>query len=155
VLLDIRRWQQKTFAEQKGLILSEHQRFGSDLVVIEGDAAQAIWKQEMAAQTDVPVIAHSAGDGKNTLAMGVPSLLIKFENRKWEFPYKEGGYGFAEVEVFLKEMEAFGWVDGKLQGIGEHDDTVMAFWHLNWGIDKLMAEGATEVYRGLQQGRQI
>lgn len=154
-LLDINRWQQKSFGEQKRLIESEHKRFGSDLVVIESDAAQAVWKQEMAEQTNVPVMGHSASDGKSTLELGVPSLLIKFENRKWEFPYKEGAYHHEEVEVFLKELEAFGWVDGRLQGIGEHDDTVMAFWHLNWGIDKLMREGASEMYRGLQPGRQV
>lgn len=153
-LLDVERWRQKTFDQQMGLIESRWDAFQSDLVVIEGDAAQAIWRQQVAANTDVPVLSHSASDGKHSLQRGVPALLIKLENRKWEFPWQPGGYHHEEVSAFLDEMEAFGWVDGKLQGVGEHDDTVMAFWHLNWGIDWLLQSGPRERYMGLQPGRQ-
>jgi hypothetical protein len=32
------------------------------------------------------------------------------------------------VQNWIGEMQAFGWADGKLQGVGSHDDTVMAMW---------------------------
>lgn len=153
-LLDIQRWQRKTFQQQIDLIEQKHQEYESDLVVIEGDAAQQVWKQHTAATTNVPVISHDAADGKTSLQIGVPSLLIQFENRRWEIPWQEGSYHRSETEVFLAELEAFGWVDGKLQGVGEHDDTVMAFWHLNWGIDKYWSTNrqADEQHRGIVPG---
>jgi hypothetical protein len=33
--------------------------------------------------------------------------------------------------IIRTEMAAFGWKDGKPQGVGEHDDTVMALWFAN------------------------
>lgn len=153
-LLDISRWQKKSFAEQIGLIQSQHRAFGADMVVIEGDAAQAVWKQQVATTTDVPVVKHFASDGKQDLANGVPGLLILLENRKWEFPEgPEGSYHRGNLDVFLDEAEAFGWVDGKLQGIGEHDDTVMGWWHLNWGMRRFVNDGSEEFHRGVQPGR--
>lgn len=155
VLLDVSRWRQKSFDEQVQLIEQRWRAYDADLVVIEGDAAQQVWRQHVGRNTAVPVMSHSAGDGKQSLSIGVPSLLIKLENRKWDIPWMVGGYHHDVVEAFLTELEAFGWVDGKLQGVGEHDDTVMAFWHLNWGIDKLVLEGPSEVRRGLQSGKQV
>lgn len=153
-LLDVQRWRQKTFDQQIELIKAEHAKFQADLVVIEGDAAQAIWKQQVDRTTQIPVVSHYASDGKNSLQIGVPSLLIKFENKKWEFPYLPGSLHFDQMEAFLNELEAFGWVDGKLQGVGEHDDTVMCFWHLDWGIDKMILGGPEEFRRGMQDGKQ-
>ena len=150
-LLDIERWQRKTFAEQIKLIEAKWGVYAADLVVIEGDAAQKIWKQEVARNTAVPVLSHDAGGEKHNLAVGVPGLLILLENRKWEFPYAPG-YHREEVDTFLTEAEAFGWVDGHLQGVGEHDDTVMCFWHLNWGIDRFLGMGTGEHRRGTQDG---
>lgn len=141
-LLDIQRWQRKTFGQQIDLIKEKHEAFASDLVVIEGDAAQQVWKQQVAETTAVPVVSHSAGDGKTSLQVGVPSLLIQFENRRWQIPFQEGSYHRDETDVFLAELEAFGWVDGHLMGVGEHDDTVMCFWHLNWGIDYFTSAGS-------------
>ena len=31
----------------------------------------------------------------------------------------------------MKSAPSFGWKDGRLQGVGEHDDTVMALWLAN------------------------
>ncbi|QOP66149.1 terminase large subunit, nuclease domain [Arthrobacter phage DanielleIgnace] len=135
-LLDIERWQGKSFDTQVKMIESKWLTYQADMVVIESDVSQVIWSQHVGRNTSVPVKAHAAGGEKQDLAVGVPSILIRFENRKWTFPYMEGTQRFEEVENFFGELEAFGWVDGKLQGIGEHDDTVMCFWHLDWGLDQ-------------------
>lgn len=156
VLLDVERWQQLSFDSQCALIERKANAFGADVVVIETDAAQAVWAQRVAESTPVPVVRHAAGDGKASLSLGVPSLLIKFENRKWEFPAAPG-YHRDIMDVFVAELGAFSWVDGKLQGVGEHDDTVMAFWHLNYGIDLLLGgnSGVGEYHRGMQDGRSM
>lgn len=151
-LLDIERWQRQSFGQQIALIEEKWKLFDADLVVIESDAAQRVWTQHMAETTAVPVVAHSAG-GKRDLGAGVPGLLLQFENRKWEFPYAQG-YHRAEMDVLLSEFEAFGWVDDKLQGVGEHDDTVMAFWHMDWGMGRFAAGlGIGEMRAGVQDGR--
>lgn len=137
-LLYVERWQRLGFKQQCELIETKWRQYKADLVVIEGDAAQAIWSQHMSAETPVPVLRHDAAGDKHDLAVGVPGLLIAFANRKWRIPWTAGTYLHDEVENMLKEFAAFGWVDGKLQGVGEHDDAVMAFWHLHWGMDRMV-----------------
>lgn len=155
-LIDIERWQRKSFQQQVDLIEAKWKQYDADLVIIESDAAQRVWKQQVAETTAVPVMAHAAGQEKASLATGVPSLLIELENRRWEIPHRPGSLRFDEVENFLTELEAFGVVDGKLQGVGEHDDLVMAWWHLAWGIRRLCGEaGYSEEHRGLQEGKNL
>lgn len=152
-LLDIERWQRVSFQEQTNLIVAKWQLFKADMVVIETDAAQQIWAKHVGETTPVPVARHT-GATKRDFAVGVPGLLIKLENRKWRFPHLEGSYHWEELNTFFSEIEAFGWVDGSLEGVGEHDDTVMAWWHLDWGIDQWTqaATGAAggEHHRGMQ-----
>lgn len=154
-LLDIERWQGKSFDAQVKMIESKWLVYGADMVVIESDVSQVIWSQHVGRNTSVPVKAHAAGGEKGDLAVGVPGILIKFENKKWTFPYQEGSRQHEEMKNFFGELEAFGWVDGKLQGIGEHDDTVMAFWHLDWGLDQFahaMGGSGDEHRRGTVPG---
>jgi phage terminase large subunit-like protein len=152
-LLDIQRWQRISFDDQIKMIEDRWQWFNAEAVVIESDAAQQIWAQHVGRNTAVPVVPHTAGD-KSKLATGVPGLLILFENRKWEFPFGPG-YHHEEVETFLSELEAFGWNDGKLEGVGEHDDTVMCFWHLNWLMDKMVGTGVQERHVGVNETREM
>lgn len=151
-MLDISRWRQVSFDDQVQLIGAQHQRYESDLVVIESDAAQSIWAKHVGRNTQVPVMQHSAAT-KTDLASGVPSLLIALSNRKWVIPYEPGSYHREHTDAFLGEAEAFGWQDGKLEGVGEHDDTVMCWWHLSWAIDRITTIGMVEHHRGVQPGR--
>lgn len=151
-LLSIRRWQRLSFTEQCQLIEDQWRAFRADIVVIESDAAQQVWHQHLARTTAVPVVQHDAG-GKRDLQFGVPGLLIQFENKKWEIPYARDGMGWDETENMLTEFEAFGFNDGKLEGVGEHDDTVMCFWHLSWGCGRVLYGGVREERHGNQPGR--
>ena len=135
-VLDIGRWQRLSFDEQVKLIESEHARYNDDVVVIEGDFAQIVWRQHLLSTTRMPVLSH-ASNSKRDLQDGVPGLLIDLETKRWRFPYKKGSRNHENMEVFLSECESFGWVDGRLQGIGEHDDTVMCWWHLAWGLQRV------------------
>lgn len=150
-LLDIQRWQRIAFDEQCRLIGQKWAQARADAVVLEGDAAQLVWRQHMARNTAVPVLSHNVGGRKADPQVGVPGLLIVLENRKWEFPAAAGPHR-EELDNFLAEAEAFGWVDGKLQGVGEHDDTVMAFWHLNHLLNLFTSMGLDETRRGTVPG---
>jgi hypothetical protein len=140
-LLDVQRWQRLSFREQIRLMVHQSEVYQPDLVVIETDAAQQVWQQEVDKEARVPVLGHDAGT-KRDLQVGVPGLLLLLEGRKWEIPFQIGTLHHEEVRNMLAEFEAFGWNDGKLEGVGEHDDTVMCFWHLNWGLDRLLWSGA-------------
>lgn len=151
-LLNIQQYPQgMKYSEQIELIEREHQRWNEDLVVVESDAAQVIWAQTLAERTSVPVFRHYAGEKKD-FQIGVPGLLIDFDAQRWEFPYDEHGPGFDGMQTLLSEFEAFGWQDGKLEGVGEHDDMVMAFWHCSHGL-KVMQNGPDEGWVGAQSGR--
>jgi len=63
---------------------------------------------------------------KNALAQGVPGLRMLLENAKMKIPWAPETR--ETVQLWINEMQAFGWADGKLQGVGAHDDTVMALW---------------------------
>lgn len=151
-LLDIYRDRGLRFTQQKQQIVADHGRYADDLVVIEADAAQTIWTQQLEETTSVPVLRHYAAGSKRDLHVGVPSLLIDFSNRRWDLPHRPNGRGFDEVETLLDELEAFGWTDGKLEGSGEHDDGVMALWHCQWGL-RMMLGGFGEHHYGVQDGR--
>jgi len=151
-LLDLNRWQRLSFVEQCDLITEENKIWKDDIVVIESDVAQVVWKQYLEATTAVPVMPHSAGT-KRSFEQGVPVLLRDIERKKWSFPYKVGSRKHDLVRAFLGECEAFGWEDDKLQGVGEHDDMVMSWWHCDWGLEKMRAAPTRKVTS--QRRRQI
>lgn len=158
-ILDIERWRGLTFREQVALIESTHHRWQTDLVVIESDAAQAIWPQVVAETTNVPVLPHKAGGGgpagsaKRDLRLGVPSLLVVIEQGKWHVPRLAGSRHQEHVDAFLGECEAFSVVDGRLESVGEHDDTVMAWWHAEYGVRRLLGSQMGAMNVGIVAGR--
>lgn len=153
-LLDILRVQGLTFQRQTKLIALEHEKYNDDLIVIESDFSQRIWSQYVDAHTNVPVLPHSAKTKKD-FELGIPGLVVQLEQGLWEFPDKDGSYHHEEFRTFLVEAEAFGWSGDKLEGVGEHDDTVMAFWHLAWALD-MLSTGKPMVRRlGIQRGVEI
>lgn len=151
-VIDIKRWQGLTYAQQCGLIVQQWQLYHDDIVVIETDAAQVIWAQTLEATSGVPVLRHTTGDDKRSLHVGVPALLIDFSAQRWSFPFAAGGPGVEEVENLLVELGAFGYNDGSLEGVGEHDDTVMALWHAWWGL-RMASGGIKEYHTALTKGR--
>lgn len=150
-MLDILRVQGLTFERQTKLIALEHEKYSDDIIVIESDFSQRIWSQYVDAHTNVPVLPHSAKTKKD-FELGIPGLVVQLEQGLWEFPARDGSYHHEEFRQFLVEAEAFGWSGDKLEGVGEHDDTVMAFWHLAWALD-MMSTGKPMVRRlGIQRG---
>lgn len=96
-------------------------------VRIESNQMQQAWPTELAATTDLPIRGHKTGVEKNSLAKGVPSLRPLLENGKLRIA-RGDAYSQERTDILVGEMQAFGWVGGKLQGVGKHDDAVMALW---------------------------
>ena len=64
---------------------------------------------------------------RNSLDRGVPSLQMLFENKKFVIPRKTER-DRRITDVLINELKCFTWAEGKLQGLGAHDDTVMSLW---------------------------
>lgn len=127
-ILDIVREKGLSFNKQLDLIKAKAQQYGPSLVHIEANAMQQIWTDETKRNTDIPVQPFvTTAQNKYPLDKGVPGLRILLENEKVVIPYGDE-YSRAQTDAWVSEATQFGFIDGKLQGIGSHDDTVMAWW---------------------------
>jgi hypothetical protein len=69
----------------------------------------------------------TTAQNKYPLDKGIPGLRILLENGKMTIP-RGDAISIALSDIWIEECISFGFVDGKLQGAGAHDDTVMAWW---------------------------
>lgn len=128
-ILDIQRFKGESFKRQLERVELMNAKYQPGLVFIEANAMQQVWSDELRRTTDVPVKEFvTLASNKYPLDKGVPSLRILLENEKLVIPYKNDGITRQTVDPWIEECTQFGFIDGKLQGIGEHDDTVMAWW---------------------------
>lgn len=130
-ILDIRR--------KKGMPMSEQLREIQDVaatykplkILIEDNAFQRVFRDELIKNTDLPVQGFTTtASSKNSMEKGIPSMQILFENRKVVIPRKTER-DRRVTDVLINELKNFSWVDGKLQGLGAHDDCVMSFFLAN------------------------
>ena len=127
-ILDIQRYKGYGFKKQLELVERAARRYGPNLIFIEGNQFQRVFSDEMQRTTDLPVKAFTVtAQNKYPLDRGVPGLRILLENDKVIIP-RGDAYSITQTDTWIGEAGQFGFVDGKLQGIGEHDDTVMAWW---------------------------
>ena len=142
-VVDIIRRKGLGFQDQIDLITRASKRYGVGLVFCEANQYQRVVTDEVIRTSDTPIKAfyttgrrkvtslrtgmtQTYSANKNAFDQGVPSLRMLFENGKIRIPWAPDTR--EEVANWVEEMQSFGWADGKLQGVGAHDDTVMAFW---------------------------
>lgn len=118
-----------TFDQQVTLIRDLCRDFDVNVFVLESNLFQKWLKQHLAKfpETAARVFGHTTGVEKQSLEEGVPGMKLVIENDLWEWP-TQPTVADEFVAVLRNEMSAFGWQEGKLGGVGEHDDTVMALW---------------------------
>lgn len=128
IVMDIRRSRGLAFRDQLEEIKRAAELYEPDLIFIESNAMQQVYTDEMRRTTDLPVKEFvTLATNKYPLDRGVPSLRILLENQKIVIPRGDAA-SCVLTDVWIDEATQFGFIDGKLQGIGEHDDTVMAWW---------------------------
>jgi hypothetical protein len=71
--------------------------------------------------------ATSIAVNKHHLDRGVPGLRISLEHKKWRIP-RGNEHSIELTDLWIGEMGAIGWINGKVQSIGDHDDIAMAAW---------------------------
>jgi hypothetical protein len=131
-----------TFDQQVSLIRDLCRDFDIDVFCLEENNFQKWLKQHLRRfpETATRVFGHTTGIEKQSLEEGIPSLKLVLEEDLWAWPVHGGpeqppGHSAEDfVAVFRNELSAFGWQDGKLGGVGEHDDTVTSWWLLERAI---------------------
>lgn len=125
-VIDLFREKGLPFHSQLSTIEDWSARYEPDLIYIEANASQRIYGDELIRTTDLPIgkFVTTAG-GKNSLESGVPGLRPLIENGKLRFARGDAA-SVQKTDMLIAELGCFAWVDGKLQGVGAHDDTVMA-----------------------------
>jgi hypothetical protein len=126
-ILDIKRKKGMQLTEQLLMIQDVYNRYKPVKILLETNQMQRIFLDEMVRRTDLPVEGYNTGKEKGNFEIGVPSLQILFENQKFRIARKTET-DRDRTNVLLNELKSFSWIDGKLQGVGSHDDCVMSLW---------------------------
>lgn len=127
-IIDIRRSKGLPFQRQLEEMKIVASLYDPALIFIESNAMQQIYTDEMRRTTDLPVKEFiTLATNKYPLDRGVPGLRILLENRKLTIP-RGDAYSVTQSDIWIEECTQFGFFNGKLQGAGEHDDCVMAWW---------------------------
>lgn len=134
------------FHEQIELIKEENLLMRPEIIHIEANQAQRVWTDEVARTSDAQVRrffttgiggrqpdnawkkgATQVAVNKHHIDRGVPALRLSLEHNKWKIPRGDDN-SIEQTNVWIKEMGCIGWIDGKVQTVAGHDDTVMACW---------------------------
>lgn len=145
-VVDIIRRKGLGYQQQVDLIVNVAKKYECGLVFVEANQYQRVITDMIVRSSDIPIKAfYTTGKrgfrsvttqrrgmkqtysaSKNALDQGVPALRMLFENGKIKIPWAPETRDI--VQEWIGELQAFGWAEGKLQGVGAHDDTVIAQW---------------------------
>lgn len=140
-VVDIQRFRSADYRDHIARIAAVSAKYDPELVYVESTGFQRLYADMLQHQTSIPVrpfLPLGAGHAKKTegapkkdLVWGVPGLAAEMQNRKWRFPIGDAA-SKEKIAIFQAECQAFVFTDeGKLEGVGSHDDTVMAAWAAN------------------------
>lgn len=130
-LFDIRRFKGRPMTDQLREIENVYRTYHPQKIFIEDNQFQRVFRDELVRTTDLPVEGFTTtASAKNSLERGVPSLQVLFENRKWMIP-RATERDRRITDELIHELRCFTYVNGKLQGLGAHDDCVMSLWIAN------------------------
>lgn len=121
--------------QQVDLLAELCDRYNVDLGVVEQNSFAAWLLEELRARPETRgrFLGENTGQEKTDFRVGVPGLKMAFLERRWTMPTGDvESHRFAQQ--WQAEFSAFGWKDGKLEGLGEHDDTVIATWYVERAI---------------------
>jgi hypothetical protein len=142
-IANIRRGKGWGFQRQLDEIKEEYAIMRPGVIHAEANQMQRIFTDELIRETDLPIRKFFTSGvqpkqpwrkgmtqvtmSKHHLDRGVPSLRMSLENRKWRIP--RGDERAIELtDVWMGELQAMSWQDGKVVSVGAHDDCVMSTW---------------------------
>jgi hypothetical protein len=110
-------------------------RYNVEIGVVEqnGFAAWLLEAFQARPETRGRFLGENTGQEKTDFRLGVPGLKMAFLEGRWTMPSGDAE-SFKFAQQWRAELAAFGWKDGRLEGLGEHDDTVIATWYVERAI---------------------
>lgn len=134
-VLDIVRERGLGYEDQLQMITNVAEKYKPGIIFVESNQAQRLYGDILIKHTALPIRHFHTGDEKHSLETGLPGLRILLENRKLRIPRK-GDRAREMTDIWIEEMRSHTLTSGKVQSVGEHDDTAMAFWICDQAIRK-------------------
>jgi hypothetical protein len=158
--IDIIRHKTDDYRVQRQLVIDAYAKYRPDLIYIEATQYQRVFTSLLAHTTSMPVkpfyplgtgkARRVEGAEKRDLKFGVPGLRIYFENQRWYFPYGDE-YSQEMIDLHIDELQHFALTaEGKVEGVGAHDDTVTSGWIASCAALKLGADLSDDLGDGLE-----
>lgn len=132
-LIDIYRGKGLEYQKQKSLINKYGRLYDPFMIFLEANQMQSIFGDELIRETDLPIQKYTTGVEKHSLEKGVPELRVLLENGKFRIPRGDKD-SVEKTDILIEEMGGMTFLEGKVQSVGEHDDTVMALWIANQAV---------------------
>lgn len=142
-IANIRRGKGWGFQRQLDEIKEEFAIMRPCVIHAEANQMQRIFTDELLRETDIPIRKFfTAGVqprqpwrkgmsqltlSKNHLEKGVPSLRMSLENGKWRIP-RGDERSIEMTDIWMGELQSMSFQNGKVVGVGRHDDVAMACW---------------------------
>jgi hypothetical protein len=115
-----------------------NRRFRPDVFVLETNGMQEIFLQ-LVEEAGLPAVGDFTGAEKKDMYKGVPALAVLFEQGGIKFPY---GTQKAKdlTDLYFSELNSMTFIQdkGKLESVGQHDDTSMSLYIMMKGFKRAL-----------------
>lgn len=119
-----------SYYEQKNAIFMVANKYRADTVWVEGVAAQKIFGETLAAESDLPVEQFYTSEEKHSALKGIPALRNQFERKKFLLPADfEDDHTRETIRELLGELGAITMSEtGRVISVAKHDDMVLSLY---------------------------
>jgi len=128
VLIGFWRKSGASFRDQIKVIKRMNRNYRPDIIVVEANAFQRLFVDLLEEEGLENVVPHVTTAGnKNNFEFGLPSLAVDFERGRIILPYGDD-ISKAVTDLIIGEFGSIAFTEntGKLESVGEHDDTAMS-----------------------------
>ena len=149
-ILTIRRHRGLTLSEQIALIRNLFTDYDISVGMVEDNGFQRWLIEELRRypETAGKVFPHTTKLERNDPRTGIPGLILSLQGDLWTVPSGDAASKHL-AQIWQEELGAFGYRDGRLEGVGEHDDLVLATWFVDQAVrflERLSRMGAEEEF---------
>lgn len=126
-LINLWRGKGKTYNQQLSALKHINVNFNPDVIYAESNQMQTLFVSG-GKEMGMPVIGDHTGVNKYDLKSGLPGMVVLFEQDRFCFPRGDAA-SVETTDLVTGELSSVSWSQkGKLESVGQHDDTVMALW---------------------------
>jgi hypothetical protein len=155
-VLDIRRVKGLDLESQLQIICDLVVRHGVLFGVVEENGFQR-WIVDALArrpETRRHIFGNTTGRGRADLRDGIPRLKLELLAGTGVMPCGDEA-SLRLARQWQTEFGAFGWRNGRLEGVGEHDDLVVASWYVELAIERVRKQLALQEVEEIVTGEDL